>query len=913
VFQDEFFQFEQKFTGNEPLEGPKRFVWQRTFATQEGFSLSVNCINTAWMSQIKELQGQLYVPPPVFSELGRGSENQLIVSVFHHPYKWFEVNNSREFLRAIEANSDLVITGHEHSSDVYTKDRSEEISTYVEGGALHDPDFDSEFAIIKVDSIAKKQTVVRFRWQTDLYTQSTQLEKPLVRNPAILAGRLESTDGFRHFLDDPGIGFTHPRKTTLSLSNLYVYPDLRLRSLGRKSTETVPGDQLISFIHSKERILVAGPTFSGKTALAKTLYSDLRMIGAIPILLSGSDLKNPSPAAFERDVRTACELQYGPDSYERFRQCSSDKKILLVDDWEKATINSQGREAFYENANLHLRQLIFFTSDLFTLPSEITSLSNTRDVAFCEIKEFGYQLRDQLITKWCRLGQEFTIDEIELAHEISTNSNRIETLIGKGIMPSYPMFVLAALQERDSSSLISTQYGSYGHVYDSLITSRLITSAKRATDIGTWYAYLGLLAYALYKQGSATIEESPLRLVHQEYVTTYGRELDFPKMLEHFVRSQILENEGPSFSFKYKYYYYFFLAKYFQDAIANEANPIAGEMRQELQSLADRVSLDEYSHILSFYLYLTKDRVLIQHILDNAKHIFEECAPATFSNDVAMFNTAWKTTPPLPAPSSDPHSNRRRYLREKDEAIDDSDSDDHEPSLGPPVPYERSLAFGIKIAFAMNSIDVMGQILRNFPGDLRKDLKLELAANTVELGLRTTRAIFDLFFGNAEGLRNEVIRSLATHQAYKGNSDQKLKSTADQLITTFALVAAYGMIKKISRATGLEELDSTYGELRTRYGEDNLATRLVDLAIRFDHFGTVPVNDARDLEGRVKKNLFAYMMLRQLVYDYLYLFPVEHKTRQKLTGIFELGSSPQLVGGSHKKTRRSRSRTEAHS
>jgi len=48
------------------------------------------------------------------------------VSVFHHPYDWFDSRYVKDFKDLIQSNSNIIITGHEHDMfDIREKDKFE--------------------------------------------------------------------------------------------------------------------------------------------------------------------------------------------------------------------------------------------------------------------------------------------------------------------------------------------------------------------------------------------------------------------------------------------------------------------------------------------------------------------------------------------------------------------------------------------------------------------------------------------------------------------------------------------------------------------------------------------------------------------------------------------------------------------
>jgi hypothetical protein len=104
--QKAFFEFESSVSGREALTD--RLSWTRKFQATSG-SITVRCLNTAWLSQREELR-RLYFPVSLVSETS--SDTDLALTLLHHPYNWLEPDNARALRKALETTSDLLLTGH---------------------------------------------------------------------------------------------------------------------------------------------------------------------------------------------------------------------------------------------------------------------------------------------------------------------------------------------------------------------------------------------------------------------------------------------------------------------------------------------------------------------------------------------------------------------------------------------------------------------------------------------------------------------------------------------------------------------------------------------------------------------------------------------------------------------------------
>ena len=77
-------------------------------------------------------------------------------------------------------------------------------------------------------------------------------------------------------------------------------------------------------------------------------------------------------------------------------------------------------------------------------------------------------------------------------------------------------------------------------------------------------------------------------------------------------------------------------------------------MNELLTHMADRVYFEDYSQILVFYLYLTKDVGVIRQIVHNAERIYGGVTVADLENDVNIIKALYTSSPkPIELPSAD--------------------------------------------------------------------------------------------------------------------------------------------------------------------------------------------------------------------------------------------------------------------
>jgi hypothetical protein len=880
--QQDFFEFEKTISNSEKSQQAKLF-WHFAFA-YNGRRVSVAALNTALFSKLKELPGQLYFPLTALED--REESSDYAVTVFHHPYTWLEPNNSRNLRRRVESNSDLILTGHEHDGDSFIKiDRQGEETGYVEGAALQATG-DTGFNVALVDFETNTNQIYRYVWSDGLYRPEPAKAYIFTRKQSLVRDHFENNAEFLRKLHDLGTGFMHPRKKDLTLRDMFIYPDMKLASVSAKSQNSLPSSAVFEYMLEENYVQIAGAPTSGKSTLARALYIDFqRQARLLPILLSGLDLKGPSHGQFEKNVEKAFAEQFRSAQWERFRQQPSERKVLIMDDWHRCRLPKKAKKQLLDAARTMFGKVILISADV-SLFQLLTESAQDKDGAahaeFCEIKQFGYRLRSELINRWHRLGADLDDDDLTLTSRISASENVIDTLVRKGIVPSWPVFILSVLQTTSTTVEETAAYGSYGHLYEALLTKRMAITSKRPNSLGMKFTYLSTVAYELFKSGRSALTENDLRRIHRSYEHDYQISVNEPELWEELTAAQILERTGDEYAFQYKYAYYFFVAKYFQQGISNVRE--ASALRETLIEMVRCVHDEEYSNILIFYLYLTKDRELLDQMLSVAGRIFVDKPAADLATDIDFVNQLRYKAPEIYMKREDIEKNREERRSRMDQSEETT-----EPSQQAMVKteYKDDISDQLKIEFAFKSLQVMGQVLKNFPLDLKGDLKLNLTLSSYLLTLRTLRVFLCGIETNIEALLRLLEGSFRTFEPFAKKTEGELRDAAGATIVRLTEMSIFGMIKKLSLAVGVVDLSETYESVRRALGEDNVPARLIDLSIRLDHFGRIPEEDVKALATKLENNMTAYTILRFLIAEYLHLFPCDYKIEQRMVQLFK--------------------------
>lgn len=906
--QNHFFEFLAARSSRviQPLDsGMDSRLYYQIEITVGGKRVRFHCYNTAWMSQRSEQPSQLLAPLWLHTDTTEPAD--LVLTLFHHPYNWLEPINAKEFRSLVERSSDIVMTGHEHVAEQYRKTTLQgATSEYFEGAVLQDGDRpESGFNVIVLDLDRRECQVTLYGWQDDHYAVQDQgAWRPFERSKERRRSSFETSEAFAECLRDAGAKFSHPHKSTIQLADIFVYPNLQDETYGKEKNEDASGKtirekQLFEYIATHKHILIMGNERCGRTSLAKMLYADFLRQGRVPVFAKGEQFKGNDRIAivktFAKTLDHCVEEQYGADLVERFQQRDRTDKVLIIDDLHQCRMNPIGLNLVLECACEAFETIILLASDLFQIEEiahaveeQATLLSFRR----CTIRPFGHRLRHKIIEKWYRLGREFTVDEAEIADQTRNAENLINTLLGKNLLPSYPLFVLTILQTYEASASHNTALGAYGYHYEALITgalARSINEAKSQIMVGTIYTFVAGVAFRMFHQNDKTFSDAEMEDAIGDYKTTYGMRFGNTEMLSILEEARVLKKERDgNYAFSYPFIYYYFVARYIHENLRTTLQEQS--LRQRVADMTEKLYVEEYANVIIFLVYLTKDEPIINGILTHARTIYAEYEPCNLDSHLAFVSHL--TGKPLPLQLKDgslPEHNDE-YHHQLDEAenlgiaLSDAENDGR-------LKEDQELNNALRVNAALKTLEVMGQILRNFPGSLSGDLKLEIATESYLLGLRTLRAIYALMDENLEPMRgffSDMIKHI------RGIEDPKeLAKATDTFLYSLIFGCSYGLIKRVSQAVGSQQLEETYKQITDPRSPVSIA--LIDLSIKLDHFRQFPIGEVDRLRGMVAKIPFAGSLLRCFVRDYFYLYPADYKMRQSVCAKLDIAVNDPIM------------------
>ena len=859
--------------------------------------------NSAWMSTIHEKHGSLFIPSDLLPHPVPTPDevvDDLVLALFHHPIPWFTPEEGKVFRARLQAKADVVLTGHEHEPAKYSRTDSAGAQVeFVEGGVLQDSwdPQNSQFAVVDIDIAEQSFRLRKFEWQNGSYhhvgqTESTQF----LRNRERLRQVFNFRHEFRRELDNLGVDVSHPKVGQIGLRQVFVYPDVReMELLGGSKGHGVVGVR--AFVAREKHVLLMGAEKSGKSTIARRLMLDLRDDGGVPLLLQGAARRRlRAVSAAEKWLQCAVEEQYGKDCCAEFNKLPVAKRTLVVDDFHAIRMKKDVAEKVVRFWMRMFDRVVLLGSEEARWqdlaaggPESDHAGPLTTEFSHAELLQFGHVKRSELVKRWFALGRGDEIDESELIRRSRQAEATLTSLIGRSLVPARPVYCLIILQQLENQQRPDTSSGSQGYLYETLITASLTRVARGTNSIDADYKYLSELACEMAQTYDRALSKRELEAWHAAYVDRFCINEDLGDRIELLLTSSILRRDEDSIRFSYPYLYYYFFARHLRDTLNS------GETRQRVKSLCRRMHHEDASNVMIFLCYLSKDPFVINTMLDAARETYsdvEECNLPRQTEFLARLDFA---TPELAIDlATDHNENRREELARQDAEAgwDEGNSVAIEPVDFSEAPEsDDEVDELMQIAGAIKTVQVLGQVLRNFSGSLEGARKIELCQECMSLSFRVAGRLLGMIQDNGEEIIGDVARWI--HQLHPETSREQIARGANAFVFGMSERALFGLMKHLSQSVGLEELEPVYKRVLVRQSDP--IYQIADVTIQMDHFAEFPMVPAQRVYREHGDNTFIAYLMRHLVWHHMYIMPVPYRLRQSLSSKFGISSSKKLI------------------
>ena len=688
--------------------------------------------------------------------------------------------------------------------------------------------------------------------------------------------KIKISENFKSFLKDASdLTYGHSEKEKVVIEDIFIYPDLVMYdNNAEEKAKKFSSSKLVDFVLKNKKIIIAGGMLSGKTTLCKSLFVNFFNRNFIPVYISYNDRENN--LFINKLIEIKLQEQYGNDNLLNFK----DIVIPIIDDFY-CIQGFKEKEKILEYLK-DFKYTVLILDKIFGINLKNASL--IENYINFEIKELSPSLRNELIEKWINLTdiKKGFLQENHKYKKLDEFTDLVNYTLGKvfssGIMDAYPFYILSILSSYNTlSKPLDQEITSQGYCYQALIYAFLRKQKVDNAEIDSYINFLTEISYFFFKEQKEVITKDDFGRFKKNYQKQYNLLVKEEKLLKDLSATNILSiNSFGQYSFNSKYIYYYFIAKYLSEHVEEL------KIKEEINNILTNLHKDENSYISIFILHHIKNYDILDTIEIQLMYLFDKYKPAELSKKEMLFfdkeiDNIFHVNL-LPKMKSNPEEERKKILEKKDK-LEEQEKTKENLDFGDSNGLEKDLRKSVRI------VQVIGQIMRNRAGSLKKAKLLELFKTSMELHLRILTSFFELIKSTENQkdivnyLRNKL--SLSLKEKNRNLKEEELEKMATNLFWNMNFKVVYGIIKLLICSIGSDKLKDV-----TCFVCDEINTPASFLIKHGIYMQYLKELDTKAITDAIGDNKFfsetSIRNLKQLVIEYCSLNDISFQERRKI-------------------------------
>ena len=681
---------------------------------------------------------------------------------------------------------------------------------------------------------------------------------------------LKISPQFLEFLQNTELfQFAGLSRTDVNLEQIYVYPKFaRIDNLG-KYKEIIDSQKVVEDFFDHPKLLIVGEDQSGKTSFCKKLFFHFRSKNLVPIYLS--DKGKGYVGNIQNQLSSAYSSQY--ETKFNFEDLDKTRVIPIVDNFH----NARHKERLIDDLAEYPHQTVV-VDDIFCLNIKDETIINSFQQY--KIEEFAPLQRDELIKKWVYLANADIVipnDDNSFYQKFDKTTELVNSTLGKsigrGIMPSYPFFILMVI---NTYEFFSTPYEqeitSQGYCYQALIYIFLRKQNVKNDDIDTYLNFLTELAFHMFEHQKYELSETEFERFIQSYREKFNLPVNQKTLLSTLFKANILlKNSMNNNCFSYSYLYFFFVGKYLADNLENK--------RDAVNFLLENLNIQANAYIAIFLSHHSKNISILNDTIDVASNLFGNFEPVTLVREEFDFfdkQTDVIVQAVLPQKENTPERARENKLNQQAKIEKINEEEEELDNVSDEL--SRELRRSIK------TVEVMGTIIKNRAGSLEKNHLESVFEAGIKVHFRLLRFFIELFINeeSQEDLVNYISQKLNFMNENEGKKlrNEEIKEIAKLIFWNLNFSFVYGVFHKVIHSLGSDKLTEIIEKHCDR--EDTPATFLVKHGILMWYNKSLQIND---IKSRIEKPDFsktAERIVEHMVVDHCRFHQIRFQDRQKI-------------------------------
>lgn len=500
------------------------------------FSIEFVLINSSYYSRFNNVDyGKHFIPSEYLRQIGKPTLADVKIGVIHHTLPWFEPETKMSLSNMIKDNIQVMFIGHEHNFEIQdSKSKKEGFEVInVNGGAFYEKANNSSvFNACILDSNSGLFTVYKANWNNI---------RKIYEFSKIEAKNINLSKGNKNFIISP-----EKRKELYNvvenrnIDTFYIFPTVKqyIKSRNGKYKDVEIGEaaKFLEIICNKKIVEISGKSHNGKTALAKYLFSYYyKKTIKCPLIMDALDFQDKEK--IEKWEKNTIISFYGSDKYTEYDRLSSEKKILIIDNFHLIK-KSDSVCDFIKELLKRYSQIIIIQDkkNEGSLSDELNAIVDADDekVSF-EILSLKPKQRKELIYKVCHNEKLYASES-----NILTITNDIEMFLRS--QPSFIKFDPVLIMKL-ASKYINSDDRSKIDVFHDVFSKSLDDNVKMGfpDDELLGETLLSSIAFKLYCMKEYPFKRSVIEEVIDSYNDQYGDKLDYDDIYSKILKTGIIK------------------------------------------------------------------------------------------------------------------------------------------------------------------------------------------------------------------------------------------------------------------------------------------------------------------------------------------------------------------------------------
>lgn len=687
--------------------------------------------------------------------------------------------------------------------------------------------------------------------------------------------KLQVSEQFNSFLDSADIlTKSHHNKEILLLNDIFVYPKLKIyddKEQAQKYNSANIKNDLLKF----KKIIIAGENQAGKTTFCKVLFRLYRELNLIPVYLHDENKLLGSPL---KNIEKAFGEQYMDENYEEF----DIKRIVpIVDNFHFA----KHQEKYVEQFEVFNFQVLI-VDDIFGL--NIKNQNLIKDYSKVKIREFTALERNELIKKWIQINEvsQIKINPNHLLQSLDEKTELIErslgVIFGKGIMPSYPFFVLSLLAAQDIQKPLDQEITSQGHCYQALIYLYLRKEGVRNDQIDIYSNFLTELAFWIYDNSESGLSSTEFDKFLNYYKSNFNLPIPVEEILTKLSNVNICGFDTLNqFNFCYTYIFYFFVAKFISEHIDSK--------KELINKIISNLHKDENAYITVFIAHHTKSNYLLDELLLNAEILFEKYQPSTLDSDELSFFDKHEENiiqAVLPSYTHQAEEEREKRLIQKSEKEEKLNDENNIKKNEPEEEEESDLATNLRLS--IKTVEVMGIIIKNRSGSLDLNRLEYIYEQGLKVHLRILKSFIEII--KNEDAEKEIVEFIKERlniiieekesETEKKLSIEKIEKIARAIFWNINFGVIHGFITKAIHSLGSSNLINISQNVSIK--ENTPASFIVCQGINMWYGKNLRIEEIANKIEEKQFSMTAQKLIKYKVAEHCKLHNISYKDLQRI-------------------------------